>query len=236
MSRPGASRRLCAPVRRGAARRALASGMKSATAAAMTRPSHSGNSRTRSAVELVGRLEGQQPHALGSASGPSARSASVTLAPRSRAAVGERVAHLAARAVRDEADRVDRLPRRAGRHEQAQPREVAVRARGQAPGLLDDRRRARPCGRGPRAPRPERPLSGPTIADAAGGERSTFARTAGCAHIADSMAGASRTGPAVREEVRRQEVVGEAAARTCASVCAVAGATSRRSHASASST
>ena len=86
MSRPGASRSVRVAVRRGAGARGLASGMKSATAAAMTRPSHSGNSRTRRPWRSSAVSNGEDADALGARPGPSGPASSVTRAPRSRAA------------------------------------------------------------------------------------------------------------------------------------------------------
>ena len=137
MSRPGESRSERAPSPR-CRRRGLDSGMKSLTAAAMTRPSHSGNSRTSRPWRSSAVSNGQHAHALG---GGQARRPGQQRDSRSAIARGrrQREAHLAARAIGDEADGVDRLPRGPGRDEQPQALEVAALPGREAPGRLDDR-------------------------------------------------------------------------------------------------
>ena len=111
--------------------------------------------------------------------------------------LGERDAHPARRAVADEAHRVDRLARPAGGDEHAlagersAARAAARRARRSPP--------ARPSGPTPHSPSAVSPSSGPTSSTPRADSVSTFARVAGCAHIRGFIAGATSTGPAMRE-------------------------------------
>jgi hypothetical protein len=87
----------------------------------------------------------------------------------------------------------------------------------------------------PSRPEARKPSAGPTVTAPRAASRSTFARTAAWAHMADSIAGASNTGPwCARKYVDRKSSASPLA--SLPSVCAVAGATSRRSHPCASST
>ena len=112
--------------------------MKSATAAAITRPSHSGNSRTRIAASSSAVSKRRTRTASGTRQAGRPRREGHARPPVARG-LGERVAHFPARPVGDEADGIDRLPRRAGRHEQPHPGEVPVTARRDPPGFRDDR-------------------------------------------------------------------------------------------------
>ncbi len=172
------------------------------------------------------------PSGAGSPVGPDA---SVTRRAPVASGLGERVAHLSARAIGDEADRIDRLPRRAGRDEKAQAREVPARARREPPGLLDDRiglghpsdaARVRRRGGRSRARSNGRPA------------RRGSACSPGPPRGSTSPTPWRERGGPVRRCARKY-VDRKSSARPCAnlpSVCAVAGATSRRSHQSASST
>ena len=133
----------------------LSCGMKSATAAAMARPSHSGNSETQQRMELVGPCRSRGPGLPaggGRSVGPGEQRHAGAAVARG---FGQGVAHPSARPIRHEPDRVDRLARRPRGDEETQPREVPSR-RGQTQSLRDDLGRLGHPAR-PLVPRSQRP-------------------------------------------------------------------------------
>ncbi len=132
------------------------------------------------------------------------------LGATSRGLVGERRAHAPRAPVAEEAHRVERLARAAGRDEDAAAGEAAARS---AAAPRRSRRRS-PTGSAmrpiPHSPSASGPSSGPTSTAPRAASVATFARVAGCSHMRTFIAGATTSGPGRGERALRHDVVGEA--------------------------
>ena len=174
-------------------------------------------------AQLGGRLDADDRGAGGQRDLDVRPAMSVTRAPRSSAASAIATPILPGRAVADEADRVDRLARPAGGHDDVPAGEVGVarrgrRAAGAPPGpaartgrsadgrddRVDDRAAARPAARRPICPEASGPAVGldDRVAEVVAQPRDVGDGSPGGVHMSPSIAGATTTGRRRREAGR----------------------------------